>query len=155
MSRKPSDIQSSVMEQIIQGSVRMRPKVYFTILTVLSAAAVLASALSIAYFISIGFFWLRIQTAETMAWGARTNLSETLQSFPWWALALSVALLVGAALLVKYQGKMHRHKLGTIIIGLLTASVLLGSIFSIFGLGGTRAPNNSEKHGPGSQRYMK
>lgn len=153
---EPSNIAGTVMDQIKHGSVRMRPRLYFTVLTAISIAAVAASALTIAYLSSIVFFWVRIQTASTMAWGARSKLSDALDSFPWWTLVVSVVLLVAATLLIKHQGRMYRYKTVVVMLSILAVSLLIGlslSLLNVSSMHGSSSPvPNSEQHSAGRQR---
>ena len=77
-----TEIQSEVMNKIHSGSVRMKPRLFFTFLWLLGIVASLGAGLAFAYFISILTFLIRIQTASTPAYGARQNLSETIATFP-------------------------------------------------------------------------
>lgn len=155
---EPSNIAGTVMDQIKHGSVRMRPRLYFTVLTAISIAAVVASALSIAYLTSIVFFWVRIQTASTMAYGARTRLSNSIDSFPWWTLIVSVALLIAATLLVKHNGRMYRHRTGVVMLSILGVSLLIGlglSLADINSMYNSGMPaSNTQQHGVGRQREL-
>ncbi len=149
---KQAAIADIVMDKIAHGDIRMRPRVYFSLLTVVSVVTVIFSALSIAYLSSMLFFWVRIQTANTMAWGARSNLDETLASFPWWAFFLALALLAVTALLIKRYGHMYRHRTVGIIFVLLATSLLLGFGFSALGIGSSHTrgqlPDYTEQRGP-------
>ncbi len=146
---KQTDITSAVMDQIKHGDVHMRPRVYFTALTAISIAAVALSALSIAYLSSILFFWIRVETADTMAWGARANLSEAIASFPWWALGIALVLLVAATLLVRRHGHMYRHKTGTVMLALLSISLLAGLGLSLTGIDNPHSPTDTQQRGGG------
>lgn len=150
-----TDIASTVMDQIKHGSVRMRPRLYFTALTAVSIAAVAASALSIAYLTSIVFFWVRIETASTMAWGARAKLSDAVDSFPWWTLIISLVLLIAATFLVKHHGRMYRHRTGVVMLSILVVSLLIGLSLSLADISsmhsGSSPATNSQQHGTGRQ----
>ncbi len=147
-----TDINASVMKRIRSGKVRMKPRSYYSLLGAVATGTVLMSGLTLAYLSSIVFFWLKIQTAETMAYGARMRLSDAIASFPWWALALALLLLATSVLLVRHQGQMYKHKISTIILAIITSSVLLGFIFSLFDIGKPATPNQPGLHGQGWQR---
>lgn len=121
-----TDISQSVMEQIKHGKVSMRPRVYFTLLTILSVATVVLASIVIAYLTNIISFWWRVQSAETMAWGARANLSVAIDSFPWGVLVLAIAMLVLAVWLVKKQGTMYRYKTWMVVVAIVAISLLVG-----------------------------
>ena len=154
---KAVSLSGAVMQQIEEGRVTMRPRTYFVLLAAASAAAVVSASLVTAYLTSMLFFWWRIQTADTMAWGARAHLSSAAASFPWWMLLLSIGLIALAVWLVKKQGRLYRHKTSTIVLGIILASILLGSVLSTFNIGASHTPGqrgniNSSQRGPGWQR---
>ncbi|NCU37580.1 hypothetical protein EOL96_00750 [Candidatus Saccharibacteria bacterium] len=149
MKQQPhkDDISLAVMEQIKRGEVHMKPRIYFTALGFVSIALVLSAGAAIAYLSSILFFWARIESANSMAWGARANLSQSLASFPWWALILSCVLLAIAVILVRRHGHMYRHKTTTVALALIAGSLVVGLLLSLAGVGGIRSP------GPANQPH--
>jgi hypothetical protein len=97
---------------------------------------------------------VRIQTANTMAWGAREHLSEAIASFPWWALIVSLMLLVAAILLVRRQGRMYRHKTRTIALAIVSCSLLLGLGLSSLNIGQSHTPGQPNQ-GQGSRQLQR
>lgn len=144
-----TDIKASVMNQIKSGKVHMRPRSYYTLLGLASAGAVLLAGVAIAYFSSIVFFWFRILAADTMAYGARANLSELIASFPWWVVALVLLFLMVAIILVRKQGRMYRHKTSTIVLVIVTCSLLLGLVLSYLNISNSHTPNLFSRPGQG------
>lgn len=128
-------IQSAVLDQIRSGKVRMKPRVYFSVLTALAVLAAGAAALVTSYLISMMVFIVRIQTADTQARGARANLSEALQHFPWWAVVLAALLLAAALWLMRTHGRMYRHRLSVLILAFLLVSLVLGIGLSYSSIG--------------------
>lgn len=150
MKKKAStNVQESVMDQIKKGRVHMRPRSYFALLGLVSVGAVVLAGITTAYLSSIVFFWFRILTADTMAYGARANLSESIASFPWWALLLAVILLVAAVVLVRKQGQMYKHRTSAIVLGIVGSSLLVGFVISLFDIGNPHTPNEFNKSGQG------
>ncbi len=142
-------VSASIMKQIKSGEVKMKPRVYHTLLYAVSIGAIIAAGVTVAYLSSIVFFWIRIQTAGTMAWGARSNLSELVNSFPWWTIPLSVMLVALAVWLVRGHGRLYRHKISTLVAVIVAGSLLLGMILSAFGVG-----NHTPNQTPGPGRGM-
>jgi len=145
----PITIGESVMRQIKSGSVRMRPRSYYALLGGVSIVATLLAGITIAYLSSIVFFWIRVITADTMAYGARANLSASISSFPWWALVLAIGLTVVAVVLVRKQGRMYRHKTSTILVGIVACSLVLGFGLSFLEIGRWHTPNQVNEAGQG------
>lgn len=156
---KKTDISQSVMAQIKSGNVRMKPRMYFGLLGVVSVLTIVLAGVSVAYLSSILFFWFRVQTADGMAWGARANLSQSIAEFPWWALVSATVLLALAVLLVRRHGLMYRHKTSTIALILVACSLLVGLGLSYLNVGESHSPkrfDSSEQRapGPGWQRQQ-
>lgn len=129
-------VSPAVMQQIQTGTVSMRSRRYFVLLSAFSVAGMALTGLLVSYLLSVVFFWVRIETSGTMAWGARENLSEALGSFPWWALPLAVGAFTITVLLVRRHGAMYRHKTVTIVALLAMLSLLVGAGLSFMGVGG-------------------
>ena len=153
--QNPDTISASVMDQIKSGKVRMKPRAYYTALSVASVGAVVMAGISLAYLSSIMFYWIRIQTADTMAWGARANLNESIASFPWWAAVLSFALLIVVVSLVRQHGRMYRHKTSTIAVILVVCSLLVGFGLSLLDIGSPHTPNQQNPRGQGQGQYWR
>lgn len=156
-SAKKQSISEKVMHDISSGTVTMRPRTYFSLLSALSASVVLAAGLIIAYATSIMYFWLRIVSSDTMAYGARSRLSDALASFPWWLLALAVLLGVAAVWLVRQQGRLYKQKTSTVALLLVAGSLLLGVVFASFNVGQPFAQRHSPmsgQHSQSGQRHM-
>lgn len=142
-------INKAVMEQIKSGQVKMRPRVYFVILSALSIGAAILAGLALTYLSSVMFFWWRVQSAETMAWGARANLGQAIASFPWWALIVAIILLIIITHLVRQHGQLYRHKLSTILLVIVTGAVVFGFVLSFFDVGKGHTPNSQMRRGNG------
>ena len=128
-------IRDAVMQDITAGNVTMKPRFYFGALMALAALTSIAAGLTIAYLTSIVYFWLRILTAGTMAYGARSRLSEALTTFPWWILVAAVVLGAIAIMLVRRQGHMYKHRTSVLVLVLVLASLALGVAFSALNIG--------------------
>lgn len=150
----PSAIQTNVLRQIHSGTVRMRPRIYFTILWLLGVSASIVASLLVAYLINILTYIIRINTATTPAYGARKNLSEAIASFPWWAVLLSITLTITAIWLMRKYGRMYRYRMSVIIVCFLTASVILGVGMSYANIGHSDRSNghtnSAEQRGLGN-----
>ncbi len=144
-----SSVSLSVMKQIKSGKVHMKPRLYFALLGLISGGSVILAGVTITYLSSIMFFWFRILTADTMAYGARAKLSESITSFPWWALVAALLLLAAAVLLVRRQRQMYKHKTSSIVLVISACSLLLGFVISLFNIGSPHIPNQFNKPGQG------
>lgn len=135
-----SKIENKVMAKITSGQVKMRPHYYYSLVTVLSFAAVAVLAFALSYLLSLTNLWLRIQTATGQAWGAQRNLTSLVDNFPWWAILLAIAELVGLILIVKKLGKLYKVKLVYLVTAIVAIALLIG-----YGLSFTNLPNTFKK----------
>lgn len=141
---KQSAIQNEVMKQIHSGSVRMKPRVYFTMLWALGIVAWGAASVTFAYIISMLFYIVRIQTASTPAYGARHNLSDAIASFPWWAVVVTIVLSVIAIWLMRTYGRVYRYRISSVVVVFILSSLLLGIVLSSANIGHKPEKNTTQ-----------
>lgn len=151
---KPSTIQTEVMHKIHSGSVRMKPRVYFTVLWLLGIIASIAASLTLAYLISMLIYIVRIQTASTPAYGARHNLTDTIASFPWWAVILSVTFSIIAIWLMQKYSRVYRYKISSVIVLFILSSLLLGLVLSFANIGHSGEKNGHMQNGTGRGYHL-
>lgn len=140
------------MQDIQAGTVTMKPRIYFGALVALAALTSVAAGLATAYLTSIVYFWLRIMSSGTMAYGARSRLSEAIATFPWWLLILAAVLGAAAVMLVRRQGHMYRHRTSALVLVLVLVSLLIGAGFSALNIGQPYAQQHTstmQQHGNG------
>lgn len=146
---KTPTVSGAVMEQIKHGNIAMRPRLFFTLTLAASITGIALAGFIAAYLFSIVAFWAKIQAADTMAWGARANLSEALATFPWWTIPVMIVLLFAAAWLIRQQGTMYRFKTWVIALVLVILSLVAGIGMSYLGIGDIHGSNQQMKHGQG------
>ena len=132
---KNSSSKQDIMTAIRTGSLKMRPKRYFTLMSTILVVASVLSGLAVSYLYTIIFLWLRIRLVDGPARGARMNLAEAISDFPLWALALAVILLLLSIYLVRNLKHLYRYKTSHILAIFLFASLLMGLVFHYSGLG--------------------
>ncbi len=148
MKAKPT-IADSVLDKIEHGSVRMKSKQYFAVLSIVSSLFIGLAVVALSYMYSIIFFWLRIQTSDTIARGARLRLDETLKNFPWWVAVAALVLLGALVWFIKKYGALQRYRAGIIVPVVVLVSLLFGLLASSFGVGElhSRKPSFGKQHG--------
>lgn len=139
----PSTLQKDVMDRIHRGSVRMKPRIYFTVLWLTGVIATGAAGISVAYLISMASYIVRIQTAHTPAYGARQNLSEAIASFPWIAVIVSTGLVIGAIWLMRKYSRVYRYSITRVVLIFLAISCILGIGLSYTDIGKPRTHGNN------------
>lgn len=128
------NINSSVMEQIKNQKITMKPKIYFIAISAISIIITILSGITVSYISSILFLWIKILNSNNMAWGARSKLENLLISFPWYILIISAILITLAVYLIKKQNHMYKYKSSTIAVIVIVTSIFLGLVFSSFGI---------------------
>ena len=126
MKKTKSSIQTTVMGQIEGGRVHMHSRLYFGLITATTVVAGILGGVLLAYATSIVSYILRIQTASTPAYGARSNLADALGSFPWWLLLIAGLLIAVAIWLMRRYSQAYRHARMPIIAIFLVASIAVG-----------------------------
>lgn len=153
MNKHKSTISDDVMSQIKNGDVRMRPGIYFTLLSVSVVIFSVIAGLLMSFLSSVIFYWIKIETSNSMAYGARNNLESLISSFPWWTLPAAAGLMLFIVFLVRRYGKNYRHHLWSIILVVLLVVSLLGFGLSNLGVGNISRPGrNQQNQNGGSQR---
>lgn len=137
------DVASRVMQQINNQKITMRPGWYFTLVTFIASISVLLfSSLSV-YLVAILTIKIRIENSDMPMFGARQRLSDLLSSFPWWILLLAIASIVALIWILKKYSKLYRYKMGWIITGVISVSLILGFILSYAPIGQTHSGGGS------------
>lgn len=132
---KKSDIKSSVMSQIDSGVINMKPRIYFTLLWLIGILASVGAGILFAYILNMLAFVVRIQFSQTPSYGARQNLENAIETFPWWALILLIILIIISFYLMRKYSRAYRYKFSLIVVVFLALSVLLGIAMSYLSIG--------------------
>jgi hypothetical protein len=143
-SKKPiSPIEENVMSRIKTGKVKMHPKIYYSLVSLLSVMAIILMGVVSAYAMSVVTFWLRIQAAQGPAYGAKRNLANLVDVFPWWALLLGAVSLIAIVYLIRKFRGLYKIKLTYLILIVVMISAIIGFALSYSSLPSTfnrRAP---------------
>ena len=117
------------MDQIHEEKIKMRPKAYFILGSVLTFVGLVSSVVVSVFLVGLIRFSLR--THGPMA---SYRLDQILSSFPWWAPMLAiVGLIVGIWLLRKYDFS-FKVNFKMVIVGFILAIVVSGWIIDSIGL---------------------
>jgi len=128
------------MAKIKNGQVKMRPRIYYILVSGLSVVIVVVLTVVLSYLISLASLWLRIQKAAGPAYGARQNLTTLVDNFPWWAAVLAVIAVALLVLIIKKIGSFYKIKLAYLALVIIIVAALVG-----YGLSYTQLPNVFKK----------
>lgn len=154
MKRPKKNLEKNIMNKIMKEEVKIKPKVYFVIISALSILSAFVVAVVAAYSISILSLWIRIQNASGPAYGARRNLTTLVDQFPWWAIVFSVIALLAVIVLIKKTGSFYKIKLAYIVTAVLIIASIAGFALSYSQfpniIKGNNNPNRGKMH---NQQY--
>lgn len=129
MSKELEKITKVVMDQIHEKKIKMHPKIYFAIGSLLTFVG-LVSSIIVSVFI-MGLIRFSLRSHGPMA-GYR--LDQILSSFPWWAPVLATAGLVAGIWLLRKYDFSYKIDFKIIILGFVLAVVVGGWIIDAIGL---------------------
>ena len=115
MSKNKMNIEENVMKQIKEGKVRMHPKIYFILGTILGYFGVLAAAFSATFFINVLLFSL-----EHTGPRAGYRIDYMVSVFPLWVF-IPVFVLVPIGLISIAKSDLYYKHRKKLLMGLLVS----------------------------------
>jgi len=129
MSKELKNITDSVMDQIHDKKIKMRPKIYFIAGSILAFVGRVSSVIISIFLVGLIRFSLRSHGPM-----ADYRFDQMVASFPWWAMVFAVGgLVVGIWLIRKYDFS-FKINLKLIIVGFILAVVVGGWVIDYIGL---------------------
>lgn len=129
MPKELKNIIDDIMGEIRHEKLKMRPKLYFIIGSVLVFVSLILSALSSVFLFGLIRFSLRSHGPM-----GQYRFEQLLASFPWWAVVLAVlGLIIGLWLIRRYDFS-YKINFKIIIIGFVTAIIIAGYSVDAIGL---------------------
>ncbi|MFA6194611.1 MAG: hypothetical protein WC719_02615 [Patescibacteria group bacterium] len=129
MPKELKNITDSIMGEIRHGKLKMRPKLYFIIGSVLVFVSLILSTLSSVFLFGLIRFSLRSHGPM-----GQYRFEQLLASFPWWAVVSAIlGLIIGLWLIRKYDFS-YKINFKIIIIGFAAAIIMAGYLVDAIGL---------------------
>ena len=129
MQKKSVDLTNTILNQITTGKVKMKPRWYFVVGSLLAICGLTGTIILSVFLTSLMTFSLRSHGPM----GA-IRYQQLVSSFPWWALGLAVVGLVFGYQTFKRFDISYKQNFGLLLIGLLTAIILSGWLIDYTGL---------------------
>lgn len=129
MPKEIKNIADSVMREIREGNLKMRPRLYFIAGSILIFIGLIFSVLSSVFLVGLIRFSLR--THGPMG---EYRLAELIDSFPWWAAVLAVLGLIIGVWLIRQYDFSYKINFKIIIIGFIAAIIIAGWLVDASGL---------------------
>ncbi len=129
MSKEIKNIKEDIMNQIHNEKIKMKPKLYFIVGSILTFTGLVSSTV-VSIFL-IGLIRFAIRSHGPMA---NFRLDQIISSFPWWAVISSIfGLIIGIWLLRKYDFS-FKVNFKFVVIGFILAVIIGGWLIDSIGL---------------------
>jgi hypothetical protein len=129
MSKELKNITDNIMDQIHEEKIKMRPKAYFILGSVLTFVGLVSSVVVSVFLVGLIRFSLRAHGPM-----ASYRLDQILSSFPWWAPVFAIAGLVMGIWLLRRYDFSFKVNFKVVIIGFILAVIVGGWIIDSVGL---------------------
>lgn len=118
------------MEKIKKDEIKMKPKWYFVLGSILLFLGFLSATVFSIFFVNFLFFILRKHYGPMYQY----RLQFILSNFPWWILAVAlIGIIAGIKLLKNYDFSYKKNFL-LIVVGYILSIILAGFIIDFFNL---------------------
>lgn len=132
MSKELKNTADAIMDRIHQEKIKMRPRVFFVIGSILAFIGLVTSMITSVFLVGLMRFSLR--THGPMG---KFRLDQLLSNFPWWMTMIAIiGLIIGIWLLRRYDFS-YKIDFKMIIIGVVAAIIVSGWITDMTGLNNT------------------
>jgi hypothetical protein len=121
MSKKQITITGEVMEEIHGQHIRMRPKIYYFIGSLLALGSLVFSVVSSVFLVSLTRFALRAHGPM-----GPLRLEQLLSSFPWWAPVLAIIGLIAGIWIMRKYDFSYKYNFPMLIVGFILAVIIAG-----------------------------
>lgn len=129
MSKELKNITDSVMGQIHQGKIKMRPRLYFIIGSIITFIGLVLSILTTIFFISLMRFSFLAQGPM-----GEYKTEELLAHFSWFGPIFAIlGLVIGVSLLRRYDFS-YKINFRIMIVGIVLAVIVAGVVLDMTGL---------------------
>ena len=143
MEKQKSNIENKIMDKVLSGEVKMKPKWYFVLGSITSFIGLVGLIIGAIFLTNLTFFFIRKQGPGT----GRINMM--LESFPLWVPILAIALVILGIWMLKKYDFSYKKNFIVVIVTMVTAVILSALIIDLLGLNEIWA-----KRGPMRRFYM-
>ena len=127
---KELKITKNIMEQIKQGKIKMRPRGYYVLGSILTFLGLVFSVAVSTFLFSLLRFSMRTQYGK----GIQYKIDTAISIFPWWLMILGIISLVLGIWLIKKYNFSYKIKPVILIIAFILLLFLSGWILDLTGV---------------------
>ncbi len=121
---KKQTVKKEILKKIKSGEIKMKPKWFFLLGSVLSVVGLISSFVFTAFIINLIIFILKPHYGPNYPF----QINLILKNFPWWLLVLSlISLISGIFFLKKFDFSYKKNSLFVFFI--IVFSIIIGAIF--------------------------
>jgi len=132
-TKKEADLSQKVMEQIKKEKVKMRPRVYFLVGSVLLGVGLAGAILGAILFLNLAFFRMRIHGPFGFLMFGEFGFRPFLATFPWLPLFISLAAILTGIILLKRYDISYKKSFLVLTIALAVLVLTMGFILDQIG----------------------
>lgn len=129
MPKEIKNITESVMDQIHIGKVKMKPRIYFIIGSILTFMGLVFSVV-----VSIFLFGLIKFSLRTHGRMSQYRFDELVANFPWWTLVFAIIFLFFGIWLIRKYDFSYKNEPWMIILGFVLVVIVSGWVVDMTGL---------------------
>lgn len=130
MVKKTKDMTEKVMKEIEEKGIKMRPRVYFIVGSLLLGVGLAGAMILAVFFVNLAVFKFRVQAPLGFLWLGRFGLRPFLQNTPWQAGLLALGGIAGGLFLLKKYDIAYRKNFLVLALSLIGLTVALGLVLS-------------------------
>lgn len=143
MEKQKRNIENKIMDKVLSGEVKMKPKWYFVLGSLASFVGLVGMIIGAIFLTNLTFFYIKKQGPGT------ARISMMLESFPLWVPILAIALVILGIWMLKKYDFSYKNNFIVVAITVVTAIILSALLIDYLGLNEQWA-----KRGPMRRFYM-
>lgn len=129
MSKDIENIAKEIMNKIDKGEIKMKPKAYFVLGSILTFVGLVSTVIVSTFSIGLVKFYVRSHGPV-----GQYKFDQLMTSFPWWTLFFAISGLILGIWLIRRYDFSYKIKPGVIIAGFILAIIVGGYIIDITGV---------------------
>jgi len=130
MPKDIKKIEEGIMSKIQSNDLRMKPKFYFIVGTILTYISLISTIIVSTFLISLIRFYLRANKGMM----AQYRFDQLLANFPWWTTIFAIVSLILGLYLIKKYDFSYKIQPWLIIISFILLLIVIGWSIDISGL---------------------
>ncbi len=125
-----SDVEQLIMERIRSQEIKMKPKWWFALGSIISLIGIAGSLLGAVFLVHLAIF-----SSKQHGPMGEVRFQFMINSFPWWIPVIAIILLIVGIYLLHKSTSLYKHNIIMITIIITILTLIAGMILSQSGLG--------------------